>query len=272
MLSRLVFLVITLFWVAMTLLLWRSEYMGKEGVGTSAPMEMVWQKILTAPDNSSLEISHHGQKIGYCRWAAIVGQDLTSSRTNVDEVPPEGMVEFLSNYRIDFEGNVALGEASNRLRFDFSTRLSTNYIWQDFVLRLYLRPSSWEIKSQISEESIHLKIEDGSEKSERSIKFADLQNPEFLMREFELPVPIQLLGTLGIPAKSKSLTSSSLGLKWEARNDWFHIGHTSVKAYRLEAKVLDRYKILVFVSQVGEILRVELPDEVVLVNDQLTNL
>src|SRR5437773_5568581 len=99
MFSRLVFLAITVFWVAMTILLWRSEYMGKEGVGTSAPIEMVWQKILTAPDNSSLEITHHGQKIGYCRWAAIVGQDPASSKTNVDEVPPEGMVEFLTNYR-----------------------------------------------------------------------------------------------------------------------------------------------------------------------------
>jgi hypothetical protein len=37
----------------------------------------------------------------------------------------------------------------------------------------------------------------------------------------------------------------------------------------LQTRVLDKYEIKIFISRVGEILRVELPDEVVLVNDQL---
>jgi hypothetical protein len=33
--------------------------------------------------------------------------------------------------------------------------------------------------------------------------------------------------------------------------------------------VLDKYQLTIFISRVGEILRVELPDEILLVNDQL---
>lgn len=272
MLPRIAFLLITIFWVVMNVLLWRAEYLGKDTLGSAVPVEMVVQKILTAPDNSSLEIFHHGQKIGYCRWAANVGQDL-ADRMEKEDLSPEGMVDALSNYRIDFEGNIALGEFSNRLRFDFTMGLSTNHVWQDFVLRLNLRPSSWELRSVASEETIHMKAEDEGGKTERVIKFRELQDPEFLIREMEMPLPVHMLGAFGVPMGGKGTNSTaSIGLKWEARNDWVTIGHTSVKAYRLEARLLERYKFVMIVSQVGEVLRVEFPDELLLVNDQLNNL
>jgi hypothetical protein len=47
------------------------------------------------------------------------------------------------------------------------------------------------------------------------------------------------------------------------------IGHSPVRTYRLQTRALDKYQITIFISRVGEILRVELPDELVLVNDQL---
>ena len=64
----------------------------------------------------------------------------------------------------------------------------------------------------------------------------------------------------------------SLGLRWEARNDWLKIGHSQVRVYRLHTRLLDRYQAVVVVSRVGEILRVELPNGLLLVNEALTNL
>ncbi|MDB6125372.1 MAG: hypothetical protein JWQ71_4365 [Pedosphaera sp.] len=271
MFSRIAFLVIAIFWVTMNVLLWRSEYGGGNRFGSVVPLEVVWQKILTAPDNSSMEITHRGEKIGYCRWSATV-QEPVAPKTDTDEPPPEGMVEILSGYRIDFEGNIGLSDFANRLRFDSNIKLTTNHVWKEFSLRLNLRPSSWEIRSQASEQAIHFKSEDDEGKKEKVLKFADLQNPELLAREFDLPLPVQLLGSFGLTGNAKNTAPLSLGLAWEARNDWITIGHTSVRAYRLKAKVLDRFPIVIMVSRVGEILRVELPDDWVLVNDQLTTL
>jgi hypothetical protein len=270
MFSRIAFLLITIFWVVMNVLLWRTEFGDRTRFGGAVPVEMVWEKILTAPDNSSLEITHHGEKTGHCGWTPNVGQDLTTGKISTEEVPPEGLVQVLSNYRIDVEGNLALTDFANRLRFDFSIKLDTNHVWQEFNIRLTMRPSLWEIHSQASEEAIHLKMEDETGKSERAFKFADLQNPEFLAREFDLPLPF--LGAMGLSAGKKSTNPLSLGLVWEAYNDWVTIGHTPVRAYRLKTKILDRFPIVIMVSRVGEILRVELPDDWVLVNDQFMNL
>jgi hypothetical protein len=64
-------------------------------------------------------------------------------------------------------------------------------------------------------------------------------------------------------------TVSALGLHWEARHESIKLGHSSVRVYRLQARLLDRFAIVVFTSTAGEILRVELPDGIVLTNDQL---
>ena len=63
-----------------------------------------------------------------------------------------------------------------------------------------------------------------------------------------------------------------LGLRWEARNDWLQVGHASTRVYRLQARLFDRYEVVVLVSRVGEILHVDLPDNIILVNEALTHL
>ena len=49
MIPRITFLAITMFWVVMNVLLWRTEY-GVRGSGIAVPVDLVWRKILTAPD------------------------------------------------------------------------------------------------------------------------------------------------------------------------------------------------------------------------------
>jgi hypothetical protein len=90
-----------------------------------------------------------------------------------------------------------------------------------------------------------------------------------MLEEFAGPLPLALLGQAGGLSRPAGL---SLGLNWEARNDWLRIGHSQVRVYRLQARVLDRFQVVVVVSRVGEIMRVELPNGLLLVNEALTNL
>ncbi len=267
MVQRVVFSCITIFWVTMNVLLWRSEYAGSNAVGSVVPVETVWQKILTAPDNSSLEVYHHKKKIGFCRWAAAVTEEASSSGVASEEAP-EGMVRRATGYRIDFDGNVTLADFPSRLRFNSNVRFTTNHVWQELTLNLNMRPLTWEIRSTAAERALHLRTEDEMTTSERVFKFSDLQNPQARLQDLAMPLPLPLLNS-ALPLNSNFFPLAP-GLKWEARNDWFQIAHASVRAYLLEARILDRYPIKIFVSRVGEILRVELPDEILLVNDQLT--
>ena len=49
---RLFLLGVTVFWLAMNYLLWQSQYGGHSLFGSALPAEVVWDKILNAPDNS----------------------------------------------------------------------------------------------------------------------------------------------------------------------------------------------------------------------------
>jgi len=72
--SRLCFVLTAGFFLTMNVLLFRSEFGGGNKLGSAVPAEIVWQKVLTAPDNSTLEIRHHGVKIGLGRWMPAVAR------------------------------------------------------------------------------------------------------------------------------------------------------------------------------------------------------
>jgi hypothetical protein len=264
---RALLLVLTAFWLTMNVLLWRAEYGRQAGLGSSIPAHVVWEKILTAPDSSSLTIFHKGKKIGFCHWITSVGEDL--SKLSSGESPPEGMVPKILSYRLELDGNVMLAAAADRLRFDSHLSLGRNHKWQEFELRLNLRPSSWEVQSSAADKTVRIHWEDDSGKYTRVLKAEDMANPQRLVQEFGGPFAVGLLSGLGLPLNSGGITLEKLGLRWEARHESLALGHSSVRAYRLQARLLDRYALVVFVSRAGEILRVELPDGIVLANDQL---
>jgi hypothetical protein len=227
MLSRALLLLVTLFWLTMNFLLWRAEYGARAVMGTSLPAGLVWQKMLTAPDSSSLTVMHRNVKVGFCHWLTSVGADL--SRLKVEDTPPEGMVGRVAGYRIQIEGNLAALDSAHRARFDCSLKLATNQAWQELTLRLNLRPALWEIHSLAAEQTLRVRGEDEDGKFERTFKFSELGDPQGLIHELGGPwteTVLTVLGGLGLPGESVRASKLSLGLKWEARNDWLKIDMT----------------------------------------------
>ena len=197
MYSRITMILLAMFWLTMTYLLWRSEYVGHTQVGSAVPVELVWRKVLTAPDNSSLEIRHHGAKVGYCRLASNIGQELASGKFMNEGLPPDANPAHAAGYRLDMEGNVAIDDVPGRLRFDFELKLNTNQDWQEFNLQLRRKPTVWQIRSIEKEQAIHLLVDDQhGGRVEQVFKFSDFQNPQFLLQEFDMPAALGLLGAL----------------------------------------------------------------------------
>jgi hypothetical protein len=268
MFNRLYFPLIVLFWIVMNVLLWRAEFGGGNEAASAVSTDVVWQKILTAPDDSTLEISWNGKRVGYCRWVANVGEELATGKIASEDYVPEGMIRQLGRYTIDLEGNVLLGEPASRMRFNLHLQFATNHVWRQLALRVASRPSAWEIRTTAAEETLSLKYEGQNDQWSRTFTYDELRHPRQLLEEFAGPLPLALLG----PAAGLEQKNLTLGLQWAARNDWLKIGHAQVRVYRLQARLLDRYQIVVVVSRVGEILRVELPNGLLLVNEALSNL
>jgi hypothetical protein len=265
MTSRFTFIAITVFWVTMNVLLWRAEY-GSHGSEASVPASLVWRKILTAPDASSLSIYQDGERSGFCEFSTSVETEM--AKLDEDKPPPEGVVTR-AGYQIRLNGNTSLGDFTNRLRFDGRLNFSSSRQWRELNLKLSSHTASVEIHSLATNQTVQLKIISDGNVVEREFAFADLEDPNALLREFAGNFGGGLLGALDLPALPQESAALAQHIHWEAHRDRLKIGNEPVSVYRLETRVFD-HPIVIYASTLGEILRVELPDGLTATLDEWT--
>lgn len=253
MIARLTFLAIVAFWLTMNALLWQAEF-GARGGDTPVPAPLVWRKILTAPDASSLSVYQHGDRMGYCEFSTGVGQQMAAF--DEDKPPPEGF-STRSGYQIHFAGNVALGDFTNRLKFDGRIKFTPARQWQEVNLKITSRLAVLEIHSLATNQTAHVRLSnDGLPLLERDFALADLQNPGALIRTLTGNAADGFWGAADPPEIMPAAAAQNI--TWDARRTRVKIGAEAVPVYRLETSVLG-HPVIVDVSTLGEILRVELP-------------
>ena len=261
--SRAVFIFVTGFWLTMNVLLWQTEFGSRKNTGT-VPPQLVWEKILTAADDSSLTVFHSGKLVGACHLQTQVGEEW--SRIGDDNIPT-GRPAKGRGYRLRLDGSVVVPELTNRFRFEGDLKLDKRRNWQEVNARLTMRPYTWEIQSVAADQNVRFRLQGGATPVDLVLRFSDLQNPAALSYELLGPVAAELAAEAGLVGNSGVMV---LDFKWDAREDSLRIGRTLVQVYRLHTRLIDRYEITVMVSRAGEILRVDLPGEFVLENDRMT--
>ena len=184
---------------------------------------------------------------------------------------PEGMVDEPSSYMLDVIGSLTL-EGANRFRFSFEVKFSTNQEWLEFSMHVTLRPTVVEVRATAAEGKVHFRFDDAGARTDRSYTFEELQHPEKILREFGGALLPGLVGALGFDLQGPRSSAPAVGLRWTAREDKLKVGASFMRVYRLQTLILDHFPIVIYVSRIGEILRIELPDEIVLANDALLNL
>ncbi len=263
--SRAVFILVTGFWLTMNVLLWQTEF-GSRKSSASIPVEIVWEKVLTAADDSSMTVYQKGKLVGACHLQTQVGEEWSQVD---DDNMPSGSPQKGRGYRLQFDGSAILPQWTNRVRFDGDLKLNKNHDWQDVNLRVAMRPLTWEIHSIAAEQMIRLKIQGDLEPIEIAIRFSDLHNPAALTYKLLGSAAGDLVAESGLAAVAGNASEMALGVKWDAHEDSIRIGRTAVQVYRLHTRLMDRYEINVIVSRAGEILRVDLPGDYRLINDRL---
>ena len=263
MIQRTLFFFIVAFWVAMNFFLWRMEY-GAHGGEISVPPDFVWKKILTAPDASSLSVFQNGERTGFCQISTGIEQEM--AKLDEDNPPPEGLIAR-AGFQIRLNGNVSFGEFTNRVRFDGRLKFFSNHDWRELDLKLAIHGTSVEIHSFATNQTVRLKISDGGSLVEHDIPFAVLQNPALLLSAFGGNFTGDFFTDMNLPAVPQNASTVARSLQWTARRERLKMGGEMVSVYRLETQFLQN-QIIVYVSPLGEILRVELPGHVVATLDQ----
>jgi hypothetical protein len=263
--SRVVFIVVAGFWLTMNVLLWQTEF-GSRKSGGAVPLRIVWEKILTAADDSSLTVLHEGKLVGACHMQTQVGEDWSQVS---DDNLPSGRPQKGRGYRLRLDGSAVVPELTNRIRFEGELKLNKDRVWQDVIAHVMLRPYTWDVHSVATNQSIHLKAMGGAVPFDLVLKFSDLKNPVALTYKLLGSSSGDLAAEAGLTAAVGNVSELALGVKWDAHEDSLRIGRTPVQVYRLHTRLIDRYEINAIVSRAGEILRVDLPGNYQLVNDRL---
>lgn len=256
MYARLTFLGIAAFWVTMNVLLWRLEF-GVRGGDTSVPPQLVWRKILTAPDASSLSVYQKGDRMGYCEFSTGVGQQMA---TFDEGKPPPDEFAAHAGYQLHIAGNVSLGDFTNRLKFDGRARFDRFRQWEELNLKITSRTAVIEIHSLATNQTAHVKItNEGSTLLERDLALSDLQDPGAVVRMLTLNMGGDFLGWFDTADILPDTASQKV--EWDARRTRVKIGAEAVPVYQLETSVLG-HPVVVDVSTLGEILSIELPGDI----------
>ncbi len=260
MVRHLITAAIGAFWLTMVILLWRTESGTGGKLVSSVPLEAVVERILNAADPSTLRLTRQGQDLGQLRWLPSVRE--RPPETN--SLSPEGMVSAATGYHLDIDLTLKANTPDARWYVVGQIDLDLKHQWEELVLRLIQRPTTWELRSSRGEDAVELIIDEGRGKNFRQ-RFSreDLnQIPAALG-----PVAAILPPGLGLTSPKPSSTTNgpaTPAIRWEASDGELRVGRHSMRAFRIEGRILEHFTVVAYISRAGELLRVELPDHYLL--------
>lgn len=265
--SRLSLAVLGVFWGVMCVLLWRTEYTGSRFQGVPVDPHAVWGKILTSPDSSSLAILRRNRRIGFCHLITSVADNLNrSSQTNA----PEGLVRNIGHYKLDLSGSINDWGNGTRVRFDGVLTLTQDREWTDFRLQVIVQPWFFTVESERSEGLLRLMVDSPEFSIQRSLPLTDVHQQLSLFSGLLSPAALPQLEALPFPLPASVSSTNAPPVEWTASTDRLMIGNTASPVYRLQTNPVEGYVMTILVSRAGEILRIDLPGDLTLVNEALT--
>lgn len=260
MVTRFILVLLAGWCVTMNVKVWQLEY-GSRANAFPVPEALIWRKILSAPEASSLNLFEAGKRAGFCEIATRVQQEM--SQLDEDNPPPDGFLNP-AGYQLHITGNASLGEFTNRIKFDGQLEFAPNRAWRHFECRLMARGLTVELASTATNQTLHLGVIRDDERVQRTLTFAELKDPNRVLGVLAgdlAGLPAGWLAGLELPAWG-GMPAAGSPIQWTATRSRLLVNHESVPVYRLETRVLDR-PVVIIASILGEILRVELPGDYV---------
>lgn len=257
----------------MNYLLFRYESGNRNRYHSTVPIDVVWKKVLMSPDPSNLEIFYQGKRIGNCRWVAGAGEEQMRKFLQSDEgEPTKTPIQKPTFYTIDFDGSVMVKGMKGNARFYFHTLLQNENVWSNLSLRVSMENLTVNLNALAADETVLLRIDTPQETFSKKFTFAELMNPTAILQSLGGPLSLLLLPELPSGSGTNLIGTTRIDLNYRSYYDNLTIGKSPLRVYKVEVILWGKFKAVATISRAGEILKIELPDNLVLINEALVNL
>ena len=264
--SRIALIAAGLFWVLMNGLLWQAEWGERFASGSDLSPTLIWQKMLDSPDSSVLSIRHQGKTIGSLEWHPSILEASRSHSTNNSAATIEGMVSAPTGHQLRVSARFfGSGTPIDRLMVLGNVEFSPSNLWQKINLRVDQRPKSWEIETESGSDRIRMTYEEGRRRLEQTFETRNRAALQLMLAPYLTALPSGLIPENAL-AHPENLTRA---VTIEARSDWMQMGRSRIRVYRLTARLPGQLEVTAFISRAGELLKIQLPDRLQLVNDAI---
>lgn len=262
MTSRIVLAAAALFWVLMNGLLWQAEWGDRFTADSGISPDLVWRRLLDSPDSSVLSIRHQGRTIGSFEWHPTVIEPTRGDATNAIE----GMVSAPAGHHLRVSARFFGGDTPlDRMMFLANLDLSPSNTLERLALRVDQRPRSWEVQFESASDRVRIVYEEGRRRLEQSFETRNPAALRLMAAPYLAALPPGLIPD-EVWTRPETLSRS---VDIDARSDWMPIGRTRLRVHRTTARLPGRLEATVFTSRAGELLKVQLPDRLQLVNENV---
>ena len=269
--QRFVLVILACFWAFMGFRLWQVEYGGKR-LGAAVNIAVVWDKVLTAQDEAPLSIvnGHTGEFLGWVNWAPSITRDDTVERAEI-----VGMVDTVLDYSLDLERGRLFGENyADDLRFRFHLGFGPppQREWTDLQVMLQKNTQfdfEFHLDARATNDFMTVSLKTTGLPNEIKILYSQLAQPQKLVGPgLELAGFNPLVAAGASALVERVLKEEKLDQKTvfklpkirQAHFDLLPDVRTEIKVYRVDVPIGNSMFIKIYISMLGEVLRVEIPE------------
>ena len=269
--QRFVLVILACFWAFMGFRLWQVEYGGKR-LGAAVNIAVVWDKVLTAQDEAPLSIvnGHTGEFLGWVNWAPSITRDDTVERAEI-----VGMVDTVLDYSLDLERGRLFGENyADDLRFRFHLGFGPPPQREWIDLQVILQQNTqfdfeFHLDARATNDFMTVSLKTTGLPNEIKILYSQLAQPQKLVGPgLELAGFNPLVAAGASALVERVLKEEKLDQKTvfklpkirQAHFDLLPDVRTEIKVYRVDVPIGNSMFIKIYISMLGEVLRVEIPE------------
>lgn len=260
MVGRILAIIIVTFWLVMTAALVRLEFFPEPLSVSEVPPELVLRKIFHNTDSPGLNVFYQGAPLGFCKIDFTPLHDATELPAG-SPIPP-------TRYRVQSELTLTLATSAfpQRLRLTGDSYFNSRFEMESFHLRSNIGEGRFEVRGDSVSNKVVLDMELGEFRDHRELDFSRIQGAG-------------LAGAVGLPGLSSfgliggvPVSPGGLGMAQPTTRIYLtdlHLGEAVMRTYLLDSRLDDSLWSKMWVSQRGEILKIETSIGVTMIQNSL---